>query len=263
MKWMTSLIVVVWAVLPATQFRPAERFTGKLVDLTHAFDRDTIYWPTEEDFRLEKRAEGITSKGYYYAANKLCTAEHGGTHIDAPVHFHEGGHTTEKIPLERLIGAGALVDVSARCEADPDYQVQVQDLLTWEKKHHTRLDDHIVLLKTGFAKRWPDRERYLGTARRGEAAVSQLRFPGLHPEAAKWLAGSRSIRAVGLDTASIDYGKSSDFKSHIILFEKNIPALENLANLDGLPEIGFTVVALPMKIRGGTGGPLRIVAIIP
>jgi kynurenine formamidase len=92
--------------------------------------------------------------------------------------------------------------------------------------------------------------------------VAKLHFPGLHPEAAKWLAQNRSVRAVGIDTASIDFGQSTHFQSHVSLFEKNIPALENVANLGELPEKGFVVLALPMKIRGGSGGPVRIVAML-
>ena len=109
----------------------------------------------------------------------------------------------------------------------------------------------------------PDLKKYLGTDERGAAAVAKLHFPGLDPAAARWITTNRSIKAIGLDTASIDYGQSTLFESHRILFEKNIPAFENVANLDQLPVKGFTIIALPMKIKGGSGGPLRIVAVIP
>ncbi len=121
----------------------------------------------------------------------------------------------------------------------------------------------MVLFRTGYGKRWPDRMRYLGTDEMGPSAVAKLHFPGLHPEAARWLATQRSPKSVGLDTASIDYGQSTLFESHVALYSKNIPALENVANLDQLPKIGFTVISLPMKIRGGSGGPVRIVAVVP
>jgi len=120
----------------------------------------------------------------------------------------------------------------------------------------------IVLLRTGFGKFYPDRKKYLGTDERGAAAVAKLHFPGLDPQAARWLGQSRSIKAIGLDTASIDRGQSTLFESHRNLFERNIPAFENVANLDQLPVKGFTVVALPMKIKGGSGGPLRIIAML-
>ena len=102
----------------------------------------------------------------------------------------------------------------------------------------------------------------MGTDERGPAAVAKLHFPGLHPDAARWLVANRQINAIGLDTPSIDYGQSTLFESHRILFEKNIPAFENVANLDQLPVKGFTVIALPMKIKGGSGGPVRIIAML-
>ena len=234
----------------------------KLIDLTHSFDEQTIYWPTEKGFELEKGQAGVTEKGYYYAANRFCSAEHGGTHIDAPIHFFEGGNTLDAIPLRQFIGRGVLIDVRMKCAENPNYQVVIDDLVGWERKNHERLDNAILLLRTGFAAFWPSPAKYLGTAERGPEAVAKLHFPGLHPDAAQWLAQNRSVRAVGIDTASIDFGQSTHFQSHVSLFKKNIPALENVANLDQLPETGFAVLALPMKIRGGSGGPVRIVAVL-
>jgi kynurenine formamidase len=231
-----------------------------IVDLTHAFDEDTIYWPTAEPFHLEQVSHGITEKGYFYAANNFSAAEHGGTHIDAPIHFSEGGRSAEQIPVEQLIGLGVVVDVSEKCASDRDYRVQVEDIEVWEKEHGSLPDGAIVLLRTGWESRWTDREAYLGTAVTGPEAVPELHFPGLHPEAARWLASERSIKAIGLDTPSIDYGQSELFESHVTLFQADIPAFENVAHLDLLPPKGFVVAALPMKIRGGSGGPLRIVA---
>ncbi len=236
---------------------------GKYIDLTHPFDESTIYWPTEQDFKLEKEFSGFTEKNYYYSANRFCTPEHGGTHIDAPIHFSKKGQTVDQIPLDQLIGTGVLIDVLKKCEKDPDYQVSVQDFEAWESQHGPIPPHAIILLRTGYSKYWPDRKKYLGTDERGKAAIAKLHFPGLASEAAKWLMEKRSIKAVGLDTASIDYGQSTLFETHRTLFEKNIPAFENLASLEKLPTKGFNVIALPMKIKGGSGGPLRIIAIIP
>lgn len=236
---------------------------GEIVDLSHAYDQDAIFWPTAEAFRLDRVAEGRTAAGYYYAANNFFTSEHGGTHIDAPVHFAEGRQTVDEIPLERLVGYAVVVDVSSAAAADADYQVSVQDFERWEQAHGPIPSDAIVLLRTGFARHWPDATRYLGTAERGEAAVAKLHFPGLHPDAARWLVENRAISAIGIDTASIDYGQSTQYESHRTLYERNIPAFENLASLDRLPPLGATVVALPMKIRGGSGAPLRAIAVLP
>ncbi len=236
---------------------------GRLVDLTHAFDADTIYWPTEEGFVLETGFRGRTERGYWYEAHRFRSAEHGGTHVDAPIHFAEGARSVDALPLEQLVGEAVLVDVEAACRANRNHRVDVDDLLAWEQQHGRIHDGAIVLLRTGFGRYWPDRAAYLGTAERGPGAVAKLEFPGLHEDAAKWLVQERSIRAVGLDTASIDFGPSREFRSHRALFAANVPAFENLANLEQLPARGFRVVALPMKIRGGSGGPLRAIAILP
>lgn len=253
-----SLSVAALSCQPAT----TDPFAGTLVDLSHAYDEQTVFWPTAEGFKLEKVADGVTPQGYYYAANNFSTAEHGGTHLDAPVHFAAGRDTADRVPLERLMGAGVVVDVAERCARDADYQVTAEDFAAWERAHGRLPDGVILLLRTGFGRRWPDRRAYMGTDARGPEAVAQLHFPGLHPEAARWLTRERKVKAVGLDTPSIDYGQSQLFESHRILFEQNIPAFENLANLERLPAKGFHVVALPMKISGGSGGPLRAVAIV-
>jgi kynurenine formamidase len=255
----TALIVTAHAAGTAS-----ERFPGGLiVDLTHAYDAETVYWPTASGFELESDFRGMTDGGWYYEANSFSTAEHGGTHLDAPIHFAAGRHHADEIPLERLIGPAVVIDVTKQAAANRDYQVSVADFEAWEARHGRLPERIIVLLRTGFGRYWPDRVRYMGTAARGPEAVKELHFPGLHPDAARWLAEQREIHAIGLDTPSIDYGQSAGFESHRILFEQNIPAFENVANLERLPATGFEVIALPMKIRGGSGGPLRIVAILP
>ena len=233
------------------------------VDLTYPYDQSTIYWPTAPGFDGEVVFDGTTEAGYEYEAHTVGSAEQGGAPRDAPVHFAEGKHTADEVPLSRLIGPAVVVDVTEQAAANRDYQVSVQDFVAWEAENGRLPDSIIVLIRTGYGKFWPDREKYMGTAERGEEAVAKLHFPGLHPDTAQWLVENRDIHSIGLDTPSIDYGQSKEFESHRILFEQNIPAFENLANLDILPNKGFDVIALPMKIAGGSGGPLRIVAVVP
>jgi kynurenine formamidase len=236
---------------------------GTVIDLSHPFDATTVYWPTAEPFKLEKDFEGMTEKGYYYSAYRYSSAEHGGTHIDAPVHFAKGRHSVDQIPLDQMIGPAIVVDVTKEVENNRDYLITENDFRSWERRNGRIAPGTIVFLRTGFGKFYPDRKKYLGTDQRGDAAVADLHFPGLHPNAARWLTQNRNVKAIGLDTPSIDYGQSTLFESHRILFEKNIPAFENVANLKKLPLKGFSIVALPMKIKGGSGGPLRMIAIVP
>jgi len=260
------MVLAIFAAFAASCSRPAAPAfpAGELVDLSHPYDEQTIFWPTAaEGFKLEKVADGMTPAGYYYAANNFCSAEHGGTHLDAPVHFAQGHPAVDQVPLNRLIGEALVIDVSAAAERNPDYLITVEDFEKFEKDHGTIPPDAIVLLRTGFSKRWPDAVRYMGTGEHGDAAVAKLHFPGLHPEAARWIVKSRPIKAIGIDTASIDYGQSTLFESHRALYEHDIPAFENLTNLDRLPITGAHIIALPMKIAHGSGAPLRAVAILP
>ena len=251
------------AATAVTNPDPRQFAAGRWIDLTHPFDAATIYWPTERGFQFEEGRNGPTPKGYYYAANRFTTAEHGGTHLDAPRHFSAAGHTADAIEPERFVGAAAVVDVTEKCATDPAYEVTADDLVAWERRHGRQLVDVILLLRTGWAMKWGDREAYLGTAATGPDAVALLRFPGLAPEAAAWLVQHRRVKAVGIDTASIDHGPSTHFGAHVALCGGNVPIFENVAALDPLPEEGAFVAALPMKIAGGSGGPLRIMARLP
>jgi len=235
----------------------------KPIDLTHSFDEKTIYWPTENRFVHEKEFFGQNDKGFFYSSYRFCGAEHGGTHIDAPIHFNEQGQTLDQIPLERLIGPGVVVDVSAESKINRDYLISIDDLTRWEQKHKQSLNNMIILLKTGYAKFWPEPLDYLGTNKKGPKGVQELHFPGLDGKAALWLVDNRTIRAIGIDTASIDYGQTTSYDSHRILSAHNIPIFENIADLDHLPYFGFEIFALPMKIKNGSGGPLRIIALVP
>lgn len=233
---------------------------GKWIDLTYSFSNETLYWPTAEKFRLDTAFVGETPAGFYYEAFGFCAAEHGGTHLDAPVHFAKGKWATDEIPIDKLTGEAAVIDVSANALKDADYQISIADIEVWEKTNATIPDDAILLFRTGYSAYYPDAKKYLGTDERGAAAVPKLHFPGIHPDAAAWLVANRKIKAVGIDVASVDYGQSTDFKTHQLFYKENIPGFENIANLDKLPVKGAYIIALPMKIKNGSGGPLRIAA---
>ena len=243
--------------------KPADFPGGQWIDLSYDLSAQTITWPTSEPFKLDTVAAGRTEKGYYYTAFNFCASEHGGTHLDAPIHFAENRKTVDQLSLNQLIGPAIKIDISGKTAANRDYQITVEDFLEWEAQHGQIPDSSIVLFYTGFGKYWPDPAKYLGTDKRGTAGVAALHFPGLAPAAAVWLIKNRKIKAVGIDTASIDFGQSQTYGSHVALMEQNIPAFENVANLEAVPATGAQIIALPLKIKGGSGGPLRIIAFIP
>jgi kynurenine formamidase len=242
---------------------PASLAEGIWLDLSYAFSEETIYWPTAESFELDTVNYGETPAGFFYAANNFKAAEHGGTHLDAPIHFSAGKQTVDQVPVENLTGPAVRVDVSEMALADRDYLISTADLEAWEAEYG-RIPDHaMVLLQTGYGQFWPDAEAYMGTAARGPEALADLHFPGLDPEAAAWLAASRSIRGVGIDTPSIDFGQSTAFEAHQHLAGSNILIFENVANVASVPATGAWLVAAPMKIQGGSGGPARLLAFVP
>lgn len=234
---------------------------SKLVDLTHPLGEKATFWPTAESFHFTRKVAERAPAGFFYSANTYCTSEHGGTHLDAPYHFAERGRTAEQVPLARLIGPACVLDVSAQAAADPDYRATPEDLQKWEERNGRLPDGAILLLRTGWSRRWGDRKAYLGDDTPGDD--SRLHFPGFSKELADFLARFRRIDAVGIDTASIDHGPSQDFIAHRILYAADIPGFENLASLDALPETGATLIALPARIEGGTGAPLRAIAVLP
>ena len=236
--------------------------SGRWIDLTHPFNAESVYWPTAEMFEKQTVAEGPTEGGYYYSAYNFSAAEHGGTHLDAPIHFAEGANTADVIPVEQMIGPGFVIDVTAQAAEDVDYRVSAADIEAFEQEHGQIPEGGIVLLNTGRAALYLDREAYMGTAERGAEAVAKLHFPGLGVDAAELLV-QRGIGAVGIDTPSIDHGQSTNFETHVALMTNNVPAFENVDDMSELPPTGSTIVALPMKIEGGSGGPLRIVAWLP
>jgi kynurenine formamidase len=258
-----TLLVMALVLTACSESEPVEMVdmlsSGTLIDMTYDFDEQTIYWPTAGEFVFQFGFAGETPAGFYYEAHGYSGSEHGGTHLDAPVHFSEGMQTVDQIPIERLVGQAVVVDVTSSAADDRDYQISVQDVENWELANGQIPDDSIVLFRTGFGQYWPDRQTYLGTAERGPEAVADLHFPGIDPDLARWLVQNRKIGAVGIDTASIDRGQSTLFETHQILFAENIPAFENVASLDRLPITGSVVFALPMKIGKGSGAPLRMV----
>ncbi len=232
---------------------------AELIDLTHPLSPDSLYWPTGSRFEHQQLDWGMSEGGYWYASAAFSSPEHLGTHLDAPIHFGENGWANADIPIERLFAHGVVIDITSKSNASADATLSVDDIEAWEQRNDTLQEGSIVIVRTGWASGWPDWETYYGSSTPTDVAT--LHFPGISPEAAQALV-NRGIFGVGIDTASIDPGNSSTFEAHQILAAANVFNLENLTNVDGLPEAGFDIIALPMKIKDGTGGPVRVVAIV-
>lgn len=256
-KSLLSISLISLLIIGCSQPQSTAFPTGEWIDLSYDFSDKTLYWTEADGFKKEIVAEGKTDKGYYYSAYKFSAPEHGGTHLDSPKHFAEGRKGVDEIPVNQLIAPAVKIDVSAKAAQNRDHLISAEDLTTWESQNGKIPDGSIVLFQTGYGKFWGDRAKYMG------AEGDQKHFPGLSQDAAKWLLQNRKINAVGIDTASIDFGQSQTFDTHVVLMSENIPAFENVANLEKIPTKGAQIIALPMKIKGGSGAPLRIVAFLP
>jgi len=242
------------------QAAPLDLEGYRLVDLTHAYNADTVFWPAPPThFKLEQLHYGETPGGFFYSAYRFCLPEHGGTHLDAPIHFARDRETMEQVPLERLVGPVVVIDVSGKAAADRDYRVTPADVLAFEAQHGRIEAGTRVLVRTDWSRRWPDAAAYLGHA----TDASKLHFPSYGEDAARLLVEDRRVALLGIDTASIDYGPAADFPVHRIAAAADVPGLENVTGLDALPSRGAILLALPMKIEGGSGGPTRVVALVP
>jgi kynurenine formamidase len=259
--FLSSVLLAVVLRVPAYGQTPLKIDGAKLVDLSYAYNAKTVYWPNAKGFEHRKDVWSMTPQGYWYAAGGFSSDEHGGTHMDSPVHF--GGQdkaTVDQLPVQKLIAPALVVDVTAGVAKSRDYLATAADVQAWEKANGAIPNGSIVLFKTGWSKFWPDRKQYLGSDVPGD--IAHLHFPGIAKDAAELLV-KRGVYGVGIDTASMDYGPSKDFIVHQVLNKAGIYGLENVANLDRLPAKGATLIALPMKIEQGSGSPVRIVAILP
>ena len=234
-------------------------FATQLIDLSYPFDENTIYWPTEKGFKRQTVFWGNTPNDYFYSAFKFCAPEHGGTHIDAPIHFKKNGMTVDKIPLSQLIGLAVVIDVTQKVKSNDDYQITSVDIKQFETQYRKLTKDDIVIFRTGWGKYWGNKKHYLGTDKLGD--ITHLHFPGLSKEAAEYLV-KRKIKGIAIDTASMDPGFSQDFYVHQIILGSDLYGVENLANVEKLPLIGTKIIIAPMKISGGSGAPTRVIGVI-
>ena len=225
---------------------------GRLVDLGHALSPTSPTWTGEPAY--ERTGTGdVATDGY--TGGRFTADEHFGTHLDAPAHFG-GAWTVDRIPVDRLVRPGVCLNVEAKVAADEDYRVSLADVLAFERAHGPIPEGAMVLVATGWDRRWPDRARYMNER------DDVKHFPGISADAAQYLAADRKVAGIGIDTASIDYGPSATFEAHRTTQPHNVYHVENAANLTGLPPGGFAVIVAPVNIEGGSGGPTRMFALL-
>lgn len=224
------------------------------IDLSHDYSEKSLHWPGSSAFEITNIMKIFNP--HYVSNRNFSSNEHVGTHVDAPNHFTQNDTGVDQIPLTSLIGPTIKIDVANAVKQNSDYQISIADIKKWEEKNGRIPDNTIVLLNTGYAKYWGELKKYAGMGQ----DESQLHFPGLNPATAEWLIKERKIKAVGIDTFSIDYGQTKDFSSHKLLTKNHIPIFENVASMENLPAKNFIIYALPMKIKQGTGAPVRIIA---
>jgi kynurenine formamidase len=227
----------------------------RVLDLSYAISEKLTAWPGSERAFSAEPTTTLARDGYF--SQRFCVLEHYGTHMDAPVHFPPGRTPVDKIPPERLFGPAVVIDVRAQAEANADYRLSAARLQLWEQKHGRIPEGAIVLLRTAWAARFADAARY-----RNADAQGVMHFPGFSVEAVKLLI-ERKVSGLGIDTLSVDYGPAKDFEVHRLSHGAGLYHLENLADLSELPENGAWLVVAPVKLAGGSGGPVRVFAILP
>ncbi len=226
-----------------------------VIDLSYAINDKLVPWPGDEKFFEAAVNASVEKDGYF--TRSFWMLEHYGTHLDAPAHFPPGKTTVDQIPVKQLFGPAVVIDVRAESRKDADYQLAAARIEDWEKRHGRIPEGAIVLLRTGWASRWPDARKY-----RNQDDKGKMHFPGFSPEAAKLLI-QRKVSGLGCDTLSIDYGASSDYAVHHLVLGAGLYQLENLADLSALPETGAFLIVAPIKLEGGSGGPVRVFALLP
>ena len=227
----------------------------RVLDLSYAISDKLVPWPGDEKWFEAKVNATVEKNGYF--TRSFWMLEHYGTHLDAPAHFPPGKTTVDQIPVKQFFGPAVVLDVRSEGAKDADYQLPAARVEEWEKRHGRIREGAIVLLRTGWASRWPDAQKY-----RNQDAQGKMHFPGFSMEAAKLLI-ERKASGLGCDTMSIDYGASSDFAVHHLALGAGLYHLENLADLSELPEAGAFLVVAPIKLAGGSGGPVRVFALLP
>jgi kynurenine formamidase len=228
---------------------------AQIIDLTQMISEKTPTFDGSKDaFRYEKLSD-IKKDGIASGAFRI--PEHFGTHIDAPGHFIVWKETIERVKVKKLIAPAVVIDIRSKVESNPDYQLTAADIQEFEKGGAIP-EGAAILLLTGWDKRYSEPEKY-----RNADANGVMHFPGFSEEAIQYLLRNPKIVALGIDTLSIDYGPSKIFPGHKISHGSGLYHVENMTNLDKLPARGAVIFVGALPIEGGSGSPVRVIAIAP
>ena len=225
----------------------------QVVDLSHPMYEGMSFWPGGVPFKMTR----LVDYDQGYRLHKFEVGENTGTHIDAPGHFVKGKRAIDEIPLADLIVPAVVIDVQDKVAQNSDYELSADDVRAWEATHGTIPSGALVILNTGWYKRFGSQDDYANMD-----ADNVMHFPGYGPDTAKLLI-ERDVIGIGIDTLSIDYGPSKGFETHKAMLGANKYQVENLTNLDALPATGATVIIGVLKVKEGTQAQARVIALLP
>ena len=228
---------------------------SRIVDLSHTIDQDIPLWPGDPPVEMETAAE-LTKNGYYL--RRFSMGEHTGTHINAPISFLPGGQGIDSYSADSLVVPAVVIDVMGKAVADADYTLAPADIQAWERHNGKVPPGHLVLVSTGWDRHWQNPVAYLN-----RDGAGHLHYPGIGTEAAHLLVEDRRIGGLGIDSAGVDPGQDRSYTTNTLTLSRKAIVLENLTSLDQLPTTGATVVIGILKLRGGSGSPASVLALVP
>jgi kynurenine formamidase len=227
----------------------------RVVYLSQVISPEIPLWPGDPPVEFETIAE-LGKDGYYL--RRFSLGEHSATHMNAPNSFYPQGMSIDQYPAESLITKAVVIDSRQQVAANPDYALTLSDVLAWEQRYGQIPLGSVVLLFTGWQSKWSDKAAYLNPD-----AAGGLHFPGFGSEATQFLLSERQIAGVGIDTHGVDSGQDTTFATNRLVLEQPRIVLENLTNLDQLPAVGTTLVIGVLRLLGGTGSPIAVLALLP
>ncbi len=260
MKWnsflvVSALLVTLFLFAQRRQPLPVKSEFRAAIDLTHTISESSPNWEGTAKSPFEAKQLGHIDKDGYFS-RQITLPEHFSTHIDAPAHFAAGAWTVDQIPPEHLITPLAVIDVWKKASANAEYEVSLEDIAAYEQEHGHIPPGAVVLARTGWAERWSSMPRYRNADAKG------MHFPGFSEPAAKFLVDARQISGLGIDTLSVDPGGSATYPVHHYVAQHNVYNLENVADLGQVPPSGAILIVAPAKLLGGSGGPVRLFALL-